>query len=178
MKKSLAVIAVFALVAIAVYAYQGEEKKPLSPKGDASLSFDNGKKVTVTYSRPSVRGRKIMGALVPYGKVWRTGANEATTFFTDTNLVIGGTSVPAGNYTLYTLPDEKNWKLILNKQTGQWGTEYDRAQDLARIDLKMGKASAPVEQFTIAFDKKGADAGVMTLAWENTKLSADIREQK
>lgn len=178
MKKSLAVIAVIALVVIAVYAQQEAAKQPLSPKGDASLSFADGKKVTVTYSRPSMRGRQIMGKLVPYGKVWRTGANEATTFSTDTNLVVGGTNVPAGNYTMYTMPDEKNWKLIINKQTGQWGTEYDQAQDLARIDLKKEATSSPVEQFTIAFDKKGADAGVMTLTWENTKLSVDIKEQK
>jgi hypothetical protein len=178
MKKSLAVVAVFAVAALALYAQQAQDKKPLSPKGNASLTFDDGKKVSISYSRPSMRGRKIMGGLVPYGKVWRTGANEATTFVTDTNLVLGGTNVPAGNYTLYSLPAENGWKLIINKQTGQWGTEYDQAQDLARIDLKKEAASSPMEQFTIALDKKGADAGVLTLTWENTKLSADIKEQK
>lgn len=178
MKRSLAVVAMLAVAALALYAQQGEQQKPLSPKGDASLSFADGKKVTVTYSRPSVRGRKIMGGLVPYGKVWRTGANEATTFATETNLTVGGTQVPAGNYTLYTLPAENGWKLIINKQTGQWGTEYDEKQDLARIDLKKENAASPMEQFTIAFDKKGGDAGVMTLAWENTKLSVDVKERK
>jgi len=179
MKKLVAVSAVIAVVAIALYAQQqGTGNKPLSPKGDASLTFADGKKVTVTYSRPSMRGRKIMGGLVPYGKVWRTGANEATTFETDANITVNGTAVPAGKYTMYTLPGEAAWKLIINKQTGQWGTEYDEKQDLARIDLKKENASSPVEQFTIAFDKSGADSGVMTLTWENTKLSADIKEQK
>ena len=90
-----------------------------------------------TTPSPSMRGRKIMGGLVPYDKVWRTGANAATTLKTTAALDFGGTLVPAGTYTLYTLPGEKGWKLIINKQTGQWGTQYDQAQDLARVDLKV-----------------------------------------
>src|SRR5689334_13753896 len=100
-----------------------------SPPGTAEVSLA-GKTVTIKYGRPSMRGRKIMGGLVPYGQVWRTGANEATTLVTPVTLLIGGTTIPAGEYTLWTLPSEGTWKLIVNKQTGQWGTEYDEHQDL------------------------------------------------
>ncbi len=119
-----------------------------------------------------------MGGLVPYGQVWRTGANEATSFTTDTDLVVGGTAVPAGKYTLYTLPGESSWKLIINKQTGQWGTKYDEKQDLARVAMQVGKTSAPVEQFTISFDKAGSDAAKLKLEWENTSASVDVKEKK
>ena len=84
-----------------------------------------------------MRDRKIFGGLVPYGQVWRTGANSATSLKTDVDLTIGGAPVPAGSYTLYTIPTETGWKLIINKQTGQWGTDYDEKQDLARVDMKV-----------------------------------------
>ena len=109
-----------------------------------------------------MRNRKIMGQLVPYGKIWRTGANEATGFVTDTDLDIGGTKVPAGKYTLYTLPGESSWQLVINKQTGQWGTEYDEKQDLARIPLKVGKTSSPVETMKFSFDGSGGTSTTMS----------------
>lgn len=131
-----------------------QQKPVLSPPGEASVKFDDGKAVTIKYSRPSMRGRKIYGELVPYGKVWRTGANAATSLTTDTALDIGGTTVPAGNYTLYTLPGEKSWELIVNKQTGQWGTKYDEAQDLARIPMKVSQLPSGLETFTISLTKR------------------------
>lgn len=154
----------------------GAPRQPLSPRGQAEFTFADGKKITVDYGRPYIRGRKIMGGLVPYGQVWRTGANAATSFVTDTTLNIGGTTVPAGSYTLYTLPNENDWKLIINKQTKQWGTEYHQEQDLARIDMKTERLQSPVDQFTISFDKQGPSAGVMNLEWENTKASANFSE--
>jgi hypothetical protein len=118
-----------------------------------------------------MRGRKIMGDLVPFDKVWRTGANAATTLKTSAAIEIGGAQVPAGTYTLYTMPGEKAWKLIINKQTGQWGTQYDQAQDLARVDLTVGATAAPVEQFTITLSATGPSAGLLTMEWETTKLT-------
>src|SRR5437016_4741708 len=115
-------------------AQQDKSQRP-SPPATAEITLKN-KKITINYSRPSMKGRKIVGGLVPYGQVWRTGANEATTLTTESDLNIGGTNVPAGKYTLYTLPSEGTWKLIINKQTGQWGTVYDESKDLARVDLK------------------------------------------
>lgn len=127
--------------------------------------------ISIEYGRPYIRGRKIMGGLVPYGRVWRTGADAATTLTTSKPLVIGGTTVPAGKITLYTLPGEDQWKLILNKQTGQWGTEYDQSQDLARVDLAKQTLTAPVDQLTIAIEPGAGNAGTLKISWETTELS-------
>ncbi len=145
-----------------------------SPRAKAEVNL-KGADVTVDYGRPSVRGRKIMGGLVPYGEVWRTGANEATGFVTTSDLLIGNTPVPAGKYTLYSLPSEGGWKLIVNRQTGQWGTEYDQSQDLARIDMKESKTESPVEQFLISFKKTGADQADLVMDWEHTRVSVVIK---
>jgi hypothetical protein len=163
----LMLVATLLFAAVAPAAAQ--QKPPLSPPGQAAVTI-GAASITIDYARPSMRGRKIMGALVPYDKVWRTGANAATTLKTTAALDFGGTLVPAGTYTLYTLPGEKAWKLILNKQTGQWGTQYDQAQDLARVDLNVGATAAPVEQFTITLAGTGGAAGLLTMEWENTKL--------
>jgi hypothetical protein len=164
---------VVTLAAIACAVSVAQAQAPKSPHETTKATID-GATISVEYGRPSVRGRKIMGELVPYGKVWRTGADQATTLTTDKELQIGGTSVPAGKYTLYTLPGESDWQLIVNRQTGQWGTEYDQKQDLARIPLKKTAASAPVEQLTISIDKNPAGGGVLKIAWENTELTAPI----
>src|SRR5215475_3139311 len=158
-------------VVIAGAPLLAQDKPPASPPGEASVKFDDGKSVTIKYSRPSMRGRKIFGDLVPYDKAWRTGANSATSFTTDTALDIGGTAVPAGNYTLYTLPGEKSWQLIVNKQTGQWGTKYDEGQDLARIPMKVSQLPSAMEEFTIALDKTGAKSAALKLEWETTNAS-------
>ncbi len=155
-----------------------QDKKPLSPPGTTSLTFADGKTVTIDYNRPSMRNRKIFGGLVPYDQVWRTGANAATSLKTDVNLNIGGTNVPAGSYSLYTLPGMNSWQLIVNKQTGQWGTKYDQSQDLARIPMKVTQRSSGLELFTISFDKTGGDSAVLKLEWENTIASVAIKEQK
>jgi len=154
-----------------------QQKPVLSPPGEASVKFDDGKTITIKYSRPSMRGRKIYGGLVPYGQVWRTGANAATSLSTDVDLDIGGTTIPAGNYTLFTLPGETSWKLIVSKATGEWGTKYDPSQDLARIPMKVGQLSAGLEIFTVSLDKTGAKSAVLKLDWENTTASVNISEK-
>lgn len=145
-----------------------------SPAGKAEVTLAD-KTITIQYSRPYMKGRKIVGGLVPYGRVWRTGADDATALQTPIDLEIGSTKVPAGNYTIYSLPSEGAWKLIINKQTGQWGTEYDESKDLARIDLKKTSLSSPVEQFTIELVKKDSKTAELILEWENTKLSVPVR---
>ncbi len=146
----------------------------VSPHETTELTL-NGKKVTVAYGRPSMKGRKIMGGLVPYGQVWRTGANEATVLTTDADLMIGNLAVPKGSYSIFTLPSESAWKLIVNKVDKQWGAfGYDEKQDLGRVDMNVGKASAPVEQFTITLAKSG-DGGVIKLEWENASASVDFK---
>ncbi len=142
-----------------------------SPRDSVELTLD-GKKIAVNYGRPFRRGRKIEGGVVPYNEVWRTGANEATTFKTEGPLLIAGFEVPKGTYSLYTLPSSKQWKLIVNKQTGQQGTEYDRAQDLVRITVRKQSVRTPVEQLTIVLEQSGEKSGIMKLQWENFLISA------
>jgi len=105
---------------------------------DTARAGVGGAEVWVDYGRPLKRGREIFGNVVPWNAVWRTGANAATQFSTSADLVIGGAAVPAGKYTLWTLPTPSGWKLIINKQTGQWGTEYHPEQDLVRVETKVG----------------------------------------
>jgi len=169
---SLLVVAALAAVTLA------QEKKPLSPPGEATVTFADGKTVAIQYSRPSVRGRKIFGGLVAYDQVWRAGANSATSLKTDVALSIGGASVPAGSYTLYTLPGMNSWKLIINKQTGQWGTEYDQGQDLARVDMKVTQRPSGLELFTISFDKTSVNSATLKLEWENTIATVEVKEKK
>jgi hypothetical protein len=145
-----------------------------SPRDSIDLVF-NGKRLSLNYGRPSVRGRKIMGGVVPYGIVWRTGANAATSFSTQTDLVLAGTKIPRGTYTLYTLPSPKQWKLIINKQTGQWGTVYNEKFDLARIPLKKKTLKQSEEKFTISLERTTDRAGLMKLVWEKTQLSIDFQ---
>ena len=154
------------------------KKPPLSPPGTAEFTFADGKKVTIDYSRPYAKGREIYGGLVPYDKVWRTGANTATSLKTDVALDINGTKVPAGSYTLYTLPSTGTWKLIVNKQTGQWGTVYKPEEDLARIDMQSSPLPTEVEQFTISFEKKGGDEAQLNLDWVKTRESVTVKEAK
>jgi hypothetical protein len=169
-------ISVLALTLVSLAAAQQDKSKRPSPPGTAEITL-KVKKITIDYSRPSMRGRKIMGDLVPFGQVWRTGANEATSLTTDGNLNIGGTVVPAGKYTIYSLPTESGWKLIINKQTGQWGTEYEMSKDLARIDMKKSATKAPVEQFTISFNSTGPDSADLVMEWENTSVSVAVKLQ-
>ena len=146
----------------------------ISPRETVELTL-NGKKIFITYGRPYMKGRKIMGGLVPYNKVWRTGADEATRLATEADLVIGNLAVPKGSYSIFTLPSESGWKMILNKVDKQWGAfRYDEKQDLGRADMKVGKTSDPVEQFTITLAKSG-NGGVIKLEWENTSVSVDFQ---
>jgi hypothetical protein len=170
----LTLIALITLTTVVI----AQDKKPASPPGQATMTFADGRTVTIDYSRPSMRSRKIFGGLVPYDQVWRTGANAATSLKTDVDLNIGGTTVPKGNYTLYTLPGANGWQLIVNKQTGQWGTEYNQAQDLARIPMKVTQRSSGLELFTISFDKTGGNSATLKLEWENTIASVDVKETK
>lgn len=150
---------------------------PKSPHETVSADV-GGHKITITYGRPSVRGRKIMGGLVPYGQVWRTGADEATTFETDVDLDINGLKVPKGKYGLFTLPTADGWTLIINKTAKQWGAfNYKEADDLGRTKMQVSKSGAPVEQFTIALTPAGSNAATLKLEWENTVASVAIKTQ-
>ncbi|HEY0529478.1 MAG TPA: DUF2911 domain-containing protein [Gemmatimonadaceae bacterium] len=129
-----------------------------------------GANIQVAYSRPGKRGRKIFGNIVPWNEVWRTGANAATMFTTDKDLVIGGTTVPAGKYTLWTLPSSTGGKLIINSETGQWGTDYHADKDFTRIDLQTKTLAQPVEQFEIGVVPQSA-GGLLRMAWDDREYS-------
>lgn len=156
---------------------KSDAKKPLpSPPEVATVSL-NGKAVTIKYNAPSMRGRKIMGDLVPYGKIWRTGANPATTLITAASLKIGTLSVPAGTYTLYTLPSAEKWLLIVNKQTGQWGTVYDMSKDLGRTPMTSEPVSSPQEVMSISFEKTEGATTQLHVKWENTDQYVTVTAQ-
>ncbi len=150
-----------------VPARSGASKPLPSPPATASVTLD-GKPIVIRYSAPSTRGRKIVGGLVPYSKVWRTGANPATTLVTQVNLKIGTINVPAGTYTLYTLPGESTWMLIVNKQTGQWGTVYNQEQDLGRTPLTSNPLASPQESMSISFEHTHGKTTELHIRWEKT----------
>jgi Protein of unknown function (DUF2911) len=175
---AVAVVAVATLASAQMAMSQDKAKRP-SPPASAECKFSDGKTVKIAYSSPRAKGRKIFGtaadkALVPYGEIWRTGANEATTFVADTNLMVGGKAVPAGNYTIFTVPKADEWWLVVSKKTGEWGTDYaGEKEDLTRAPMKVSKTTAPVENFTIAFDQGGSKC-TLNLEWENTRASVVI----
>lgn len=173
----VAFIAVCIAVVVHVHAGQQDKSKRPSPPATATVDLGGGATVTVDYSSPKAKGRKIYGGLVPYGKVWRAGANEATTFVNTADITVGGKTVPAGSYTLFTIPNADKWTLVLSKKTGEWGTDYPgENQDLARIDMKVSKLPGLSEDFKISFDKTGAGA-TMNLDWENTRASVEIAKK-
>jgi hypothetical protein len=128
----------------------------------------------VDYGRPLARGRSLLGGVIPYDRVWRTGANAATQFTTSVPITLAGISVPAGSYTLWTLPRTGGVELIVNRQTGQWGTGYDPARDLARAAMKTDTLTTPVEQFTISIDSTAAKRGTLAMAWGPFRWTAPI----
>ena len=175
-----ALLFALAVVASAQMDMQKDSKRP-SPAASAECKFSNGKTIKVAYSSPRAKGRKIFGdasekSVVPYGQIWRTGANEATTFVTDGNVNVGGKAIPAGSYTIFTIPNSDKWTLIVNKKTAEWGIPYKyEADELGRVDMKVSKTSSPVENFTISFDQGGSKC-TMRLEWENTRASVEITQ--
>ena len=147
-----------------------------------SLTFRVGSSaVKVCYGRPSLRGRKMIGSpAIPYGKLWRTGANEPTIFFTPVPLTVAGIEVTPGRYSLYTVPGEKQWEIIVNRSTSQWGhespyTDDVKAQEVGRGKATVEKLSKPVETFTIRADPAGDDGQALVLEWEKTRVRIPVR---
>jgi hypothetical protein len=147
------------------------QQKRASPHETIKATID-GANVSVTYGRPYMKSRKIFGGIVPYGQVWRTGADEATILETDKALMFGALHVNPGKISLYSLLTDKTWTLVLNKKTGQWGTEYTQSEDLGRVPMRVETLSAPVEQYTITVEKNPAGkGGVIVMQWETTKAT-------
>ena len=163
-------------------ANKPEMQAPVSDHGSAAPSkalaspaattdtILNGNSIIVKYNSPAMRGRTIMGGVVPYGKVWRTGANPATSFVTAGNIMVGDLRVPAGSYTLYTLPAAPGtpWQLIINKQIGQWGTIYKPEQDLGRTPMQTATLPSPQESMTITLEKAADNSVQLHIKWDTT----------
>lgn len=175
----LGTIVVLVGVGIIGLQYRKSQTKSLSPESEVSYEVA-GVHIDVFYCRPSARGRKVFGpaALVPYQQVWRTGANEATTFVTETDIVLGGQEVPAGDYTLWTIPDEDSWKVILNKKQYSWGVNFDGVAsrepeyDVLNVEVPATQTERYVEMFTIDVDDEG-----LVLDWENTHVVVPLQKK-
>jgi len=174
-KVAAALVAVVVIVAVVLRAQQDKASRP-SPPATADCALAGGQKIMVDYSSPRMKGRAIFGALVPYGQVWRAGANEATTMTVGADVAIGGKAVPAGKYTIFAIPEQNKWTLIISKKTGEWGTAYPGPDnDLARIDMKSEKLPAAVENFTISFNQTPSGC-TLKMQWETTQASVEIKK--
>lgn len=160
-----------ALVAILVAPAPNAQGRRASPHETTGGTVD-GAELSISYGRPYTRGRVIMGGLVPYGRVWCPGADEATTLTTNATLQMGDLKLPAGRYTLWMLPSSTDWTLIVNKETGVWHTNYNARGDLGRLTLQKRTLDAPVEQLTFAIAKNpGGRGGSIVMSWETTEVS-------
>jgi hypothetical protein len=163
-------ISILFLALIAIVANLSAQDKPASPSATATGKI-GAANVKIVYCQPSARGRKIMGELVPFGEVWRTGANAATTIEFDKPVKIEGKDLAAGKYALFTIPGEAEWTLIINKDTKQWGAfNYSDKDDVLRVTAKPSKTPALVETFNISVDKDQ-----ITLKWENTAVAFKVK---
>ena len=169
-------VAVTRLPSLDVAALQAERPIGTLSPTDTVVARLGRAELTVAYSRPSRRGRTILGGIVPYDSVWRTGANAATLLTTSAALNVGGVNVPRGTYSLWSVPSRSGWTLVINRQSGQWGTEYDASRDLARVPMLATRAAAPLEQFTITIAPAASGTGTarLQLAWDSFEASVPI----
>jgi hypothetical protein len=172
MKKRISmIVAAFMLFAVATQAQTDKSKRP-SPPAKVSETIKSGVMVSIDYSQPFLKGRSIGAAdFVPYGKVWRTGANEATVFEVNKDVKINGKALAAGKYGLYTIPGEKEWTIIFNKTWNQWGTKYTEADDALRIMVKPDKNNNSMEKMTFKIEKDGD----VELLWGNTEVEFKVK---
>jgi Protein of unknown function (DUF2911) len=171
-------VLVLGLAALALGARQQDKSKRPSPPASADCKFADGKTIHTDYSSPRLRGRKMIGEHDPYGKPWRAGANEATTFVTTANLTVDGKTVPAGNYTLFVIPYPDKWTLIISKRTGEWGIPYPGEQfELGRYDMKLDTLPSSLEDFTISYQPNGPSC-TLSMEWDTTRATIDLVEKE
>jgi hypothetical protein len=172
MKKTFSLSPLFLFVLglfFSVSACAQQENRP-SPAAKASGKIGDAN-ITIAYSSPSVKGRTIWGELVPYGKVWRAGANEATTFETDKDVKVEDKTLPAGKYAFFVIPNEKEWTVIFNKTANQWGAfKYDEKQDALRVDVKPEKSKEFNERLKYDVEEDG-----IKLLWENLEVPIEVK---
>ena len=174
--RSLVPLTIAGILVVATISVSAQQPKPapLSPRETHAFTID-GATLTISYGRPSMRGRKIFDGLRRYGVLWMPGADEATRIDTTADLRFGDVTVPKGSYTIYVIPNESKWTLIVNKELGQFHTVYHQKQDLVRVDMKVDQIPNPVEQLTItAAPRAGSGGGVFAIEWETTRASVPI----
>lgn len=165
----------FATILIASLSSEAQQLKTPAPSPTQTVQQDFGiSSVQLIYSRPGMRGRKIFGDLVPYGKVWRTGANSATRIKFNDDVTIGGKPLKAGEYALFTIPNENEWDVIINKGTANWGTEYKQEDDLVRVKVKPARLNDAVETFTMQFDNVKSASADLKIMWDKTAVAVPI----
>ena len=173
LRTSIALLALVVRTATLSYTQQNDAQR-LSPPASASCKFDDGKVIRTDHFSPRLNGRRILGGVVPYSQRWRTGANEATTFVTYSELKVGGMEIPVGGYTLFSLPTGDRWTLIISKKTREPSIPYP---ELLRVGMKLSETKSPLENFTIVHHKKDATCS-LSLSWENTEATVDLAEKK
>jgi hypothetical protein len=173
MRKLILVLGSVVLVAGAFTCVRAQGRR-ISPHESTTAMVD-GAEITITYGRPSMRGRRIFGALVPYDRVWCPGADEATTLDSSRDLQVGTLTVPAGPHTIWILPTADEWTLVVSKEPSGFHTNYHPSSDLGRVPLMKREAAMPVEQLTFRIEPNaGAKGGTITMAWESTEASVGV----
>lgn len=176
--KVVSCIALGLVTAAMLTAQTGNRKvtqNPKSPPADTTATI-GGTKITIEYNAPSIRSREIGKTVDPYnGKIWRFGADSATTMTTTGDITIGTLTVPTGVHTLYVMAGSNGWELVVNKQTGQWGTQYDEKQDLGRVPMKTTAMSPPAETLKITVRSSGGANGQLEADWGNVKATVPIK---
>lgn len=172
MKKLIALTLFTTFIGGAAFAQQDKSKRA-SPPATATETLKKGTVVTIEYSQPSLKNRTIGKDIAPFDKVWRTGANEATTFEISKDVMIEGKALPAGKYGLFTIPGEKQWTIIFNKSWKQWGTVYKEADDQLRVTVKPESTETDREKMTFLISKDGE----VSLEWGKTEVEFDIKEK-
>lgn len=174
MKKTM----IMGVLAFALMAGSNVSAQIKLPPASSAQTVTQGlgiSKATLVYSRPNMNGRKIFGGLVPYGEVWRTGANTVTALTTEGEITVAGHSLPAGTYGILTIPTENEWTVIFSKNSQQWGAyTYDQTEDQLRFTVKPQKLANSLETFTIDFSDVAATSAKLNISWENTKISIDL----
>jgi tetratricopeptide (TPR) repeat protein len=166
---------VLTLICCTTFLADSQTIKTPAPSPTQSVKQDFGiSTIELNYSRPGMKGRKIFGDLVPYGKVWRTGANSATRLKFSDDVSIGGQLLKAGEYALYTVPNEKEWEIIINKGSANWGTDYKQEDDIFRVKATPVKLDQPVESFTMQFANVKSGSADLQIMWDKTLVSVPI----
>lgn len=171
MKRIFVLTLIAGLITTLTVSAQTDKSKRVSPPAVAKETLKSGTAININYSQPSVKGRTIGAEIAPYGKVWRTGANETTVFEVSKAVTVEGKALAAGKYGLYSIPGEKEWTIIFNKKWNQWGTEYSEAEDALRVTVKPVKAPAATEKMTFNIDKSGK----VTLLWGTVAVPFTVK---